>query len=333
MADRGGVLAVLLASDGPLSGAGCETLGVAAALAQASACPLHAAVLGERAAQAASEAARFAERVYLVEHPAFAEFEASSWLAALDTVVTQVPPALVLLGGGPAEREMAPRLAVRHGWGVLTDCVRVQVDASGEVGAVCPIFGGTAEALFQLPPGRPCVVTVRAGSASSLGAPRTADGDVVRVAPPLDQAPRRVRVVERSVAPGPKLEDARTIVAGGKGLLRKENFRYVEELAAVLGGMPAASRAIVDIGWASPAQQVGLTGRTVAPDLYLALGVSGASQHMAGCSSARTIVAVNLDKDAAIMRYARYGVVADCLEFLPAFIEACRAARAQSNAA
>jgi electron transfer flavoprotein alpha subunit len=156
---------------------------------------------------------------------------------------------------------------------------------------------------------------------------------VVRVEPPLDQAPRRGRVLERSVAPGPKLEDARTIVAGGKGLLKKENFRYVEELAAVLGGMPAASRAIVDIGWASPAQQVGLTGRTVAPDLYLALGVSGASQHMAGCSLARTIVAVNLDRDAAIMRHARYGVVADCVEFLPAFIEACRVARAQSGAA
>jgi electron transfer flavoprotein alpha subunit len=120
------------------------------------------------------------------------------------------------------------------------------------------------------------------------------------------------------------LEESEVIVAGGKGLSESENFALIRELAEALGGMPAASRAIVDLGWATRAQQVGLTGQVVSPELYIAAGISGASQHMVGCSSARCIVAINTDRDAPIFQHARYGVVADCSEFLPAFIDKCR---------
>ena len=119
---------------------------------------------------------------------------------------------------------------------------------------------------------------------------------------------------------GPRIEDADIIVAGGRGLGAPENFRLVQELAAALGGMAGASRPIVDDGWAEPARQVGLTGKITRPSLYIAVGISGASQHMVGCAAAKTLVAINRDPDAAIFRYARYGIVGDCLEILPALI-------------
>ena len=127
----------------------------------------------------------------------------------------------------------------------------------------------------------------------------------------------KIRVVEPARAEGPRLEDAQTIVAGGRGLGSAQNFRLVEELAEALGGLAAASRPIVDDGWADSSRQVGLTGKITRPSLYIAAGISGASQHMAGCSASKTIVAINSDPDASIFRYARYGIVGDCLELLP----------------
>jgi inositol-phosphate phosphatase/L-galactose 1-phosphate phosphatase/histidinol-phosphatase len=122
----------------------------------------------------------------------------------------------------------------------------------------------------------------------------------------------------------PRLEDAEIIVAGGRGLGSPQNFGLVEQLAEAVGGMPAASRPIVDDGWADSSRQIGLTGKSVRPRLYIAVGVSGASQHMAGCSAAKAIVAINRDADAAIFRHARYGVVGDCLEIVPELIRALR---------
>jgi electron transfer flavoprotein alpha subunit len=150
---------------------------------------------------------------------------------------------------------------------------------------------------------------------------RDVDMDVVGVE-------ERARVVERPQASvGPRLEHAQVVVAGGRGLGSPENFRLVEDLAQALGGMAAASRPIVDDGWAKPSQQVGLTGKITKPALYIAAGISGASQHMVGCAAAKTMVAINRDADAAIFRYARYGIVGDCIEMLPAITEAVRGVR------
>uniref|UniRef100_A0ABX1PMQ7 Electron transfer flavoprotein alpha subunit C-terminal domain-containing protein n=2 Tax=Aromatoleum anaerobium TaxID=182180 RepID=A0ABX1PMQ7_9RHOO len=122
-----------------------------------------------------------------------------------------------------------------------------------------------------------------------------------------------------------RLEDAEIIVSGGRGLGSKQNFELVKEVASALGGMWGGSRAIVDDGWIESSHQVGLTGKITRPALYVAVGISGASQHMAGCSAAKTIIAINKDPDASIFRYARYGVVGDCLEILPELIKAARA--------
>jgi electron transfer flavoprotein alpha subunit len=137
----------------------------------------------------------------------------------------------------------------------------------------------------------------------------------------------RVRVVQpAAAATGPRLEDARVVVSGGRGIGDARNYQLISGLAEALGGMPGASRAIVDDGWATPEQQVGLTGKIVTPDLYVAMGISGASQHMAGCSNSRVLVAVNRDPEAPIFRYAHLGIVDDCLEILPEFTRLAREA-------
>jgi electron transfer flavoprotein alpha subunit len=140
----------------------------------------------------------------------------------------------------------------------------------------------------------------------------------------LAEVEERIRVIERARQSGPRLEDAQVIVAGGRGLGVPENFSLVEELAEALGGMAGASRPIVDDGWADASRQIGLTGKITRPALYVAAGISGASQHMAGCAAAKTLVAINRDPDAAIFRYARYGIVGDCLEILPEITRAVK---------
>jgi electron transfer flavoprotein alpha subunit len=160
------------------------------------------------------------------------------------------------------------------------------------------------------------------GAPGAAPAPEREPGRVAVVqalVPPAIES--RVRIVEpiRS-AEGARLEDARVVVSGGRGLKESGNYGLIRELAAALGGMPGASRAIVDDAWAKPAEQVGLTGKIVTPQVYLAVGISGASQHMAGCSNSQTLIAINTDPDAPIFKYAHYGVVDNCLEILPELI-------------
>jgi electron transfer flavoprotein alpha subunit len=138
----------------------------------------------------------------------------------------------------------------------------------------------------------------------------------------LSNTEERVQVVQEASFDGPRLDDAEIIVSGGRGLGSADNYKLIEELAAALGGLPGASRPIVDEGWVDSSRQVGLTGRITRPNLYIAVGISGASQHMAGCSAAGTIVAINRDADAAIFQYARYGIQGDALEILPELIRA-----------
>jgi electron transfer flavoprotein alpha subunit len=147
---------------------------------------------------------------------------------------------------------------------------------------------------------------------------------IENVAVDLTAVEERIRVVERKAEEGPRLEDAQIIVSGGRGLGSADKFALVEELAEALGGLAAASRPIVDDGWADSSRQIGLTGKIARPALYIAAGISGASQHMAGCAAAKTIVAINSDADAPIFRYARYGIVGDCLEVLPELTQALR---------
>ena len=328
MADPQGVLILAEQDEGRLASISGELLGAGRALATALDVPLSAALLGERA-QADALVAAGADRVYLLDEPALRPFLAETALPALEQLVRAVQPRVVLLGHTAAGRELAPRLAVRLGVGLSTDVSGVRWDAElGAVVASKPIAGGLAIA-EQVPQGTPQLVTVRPKTQAAAEPPPGHAGEVVPFAIDLSGVRPRARVLERvrERAAAQRLEDAEVVVSGGRGLGGPENFRYLEELAEVLGGVVGASRVAVDSGWISADRQVGLTGKITSPKLYIAVGISGAMQHMAGCSTAKTIVAINTDPDAPIFEKAHFGIVGDFKKVLPALTAACRALR------
>jgi electron transfer flavoprotein alpha subunit len=220
-------------------------------------------------------------------------------------------------------RLTAPRLAARIDAGVVMNGIALAAEG-GELAITASAFGGDTRVVYVLSGAPRYVVGMSTSALVAAPAPTASTPRVRDVAVDLGSVNERVQIVARSEASGPRIEDADIIVAGGRGLGSKENYRLVHDLAEALGGMAAASRPIVDEGWAEPARQVGLTGKITRPALYVAAGISGASQHMVGCAAAKTLVAINRDPDAAIFRYARYGIVGDCLEILPALVRAVK---------
>ena len=325
MPDHSGVLTIAETDDGRLTSAFLEVFAFGKTLSQELGQPILTAILGSGASSISDELATAVDRVYTADDPAFDEYHVETWLKAIEHVAEISSPAVILLGSSLESRDLAPRLALRLNTGVVTNCEALHIDRdTGEVEAICSVFGGAAVSTYRFDEARPCVVSIRPGVVQPLSLPEDGRGETIQVSPDLSGILRRSEVLERTAPSGPRLEETEVIVAGGKGLGSPANFRLVQELADILEGMPAASRAIVDLGWATPAQQVGLTGKVVTPNLYIAVGISGASQHMVGCSSARHIVAINTDQGAPIFQHARYGVVADCVEFMRAFIETCR---------
>ena len=268
-----------------------------------------------------------ASTVYTVQDPALDGPEIDHKVVALTEVCKQIAPDVVLVGKTQDGREIAPRVAFRLGAGLAQDCIRVGVDSqTGRVVATRPVYGGSAMATVTFPGDGPQVVIMR-GRAYEAPMPDAArTGEVVPMAVDLAASPNRVRNI-RTVAQaseGVRLEDADIVVAGGRGLGGPEPFELIEQLADALGGAMGASRAACDAGWIDHSYQVGLTGRTIAPNVYITVGISGASQHMAGCSGAKHVVAVNKDREANIFKDASYGVVGDWEAVIPSFMETVR---------
>ncbi|MBI2171165.1 MAG: electron transfer flavoprotein subunit alpha/FixB family protein [Chloroflexi bacterium] len=268
--------------------------------------------------------------VYVAEHAALAEPRADSHARAVAVAVRQARPSLVLVGQTLLGRDLAPYLAARMDAGVIMNATELRLDASGATEVVCPIYGGGVQAVYRVSESPPSVVGFQRTVKSTAERVSHSRGRVIPVDPGLGGFKDKVKLVERSARSGPRLEEANVVVSGGMGLGEAKNYRYIEELAEVLGGLPGASRAICDLGWAARARQVGLTGTRVFPNLYMAVGIAGASQHLAGMSTSKVIVAVNTDTKAPIFKYARYGVTLDCVEFLPAFIAECRKLKSHS---
>jgi electron transfer flavoprotein alpha subunit len=261
-----------------------------------------------------------AERV-LVADSQSATPPSPQWLvAAGEQAAQKVQPDVILLTHAGGSRDLGASLAYRLGTGIVTDATALRVDG-GDLVITKPVYGGSAIAEFSIA-STPRVITLRPRAFESAEPPtaREAQVEALNVVAP-ETAIEVLEEIREQATSGPRLKDAKVIVSGGRGLGGPENWKVVEELAQVLGGAVGATRAVTDAGWVPPSLQVGLTGATVAPDLYITVGISGAVQHIAGISGARNVVAINRDADANIFKYARFGVVGDWKQIVPAFIQ------------
>ncbi len=305
-----------------------ELLAAGRKLAEASGDQVSAALPGSGLDGVSADAiAQGADKVYLVQDPMLTDPGVETQLAAFEKLCKHVGPSVVLLGRTVIGRDLGPRLAFRLGAGLAQDCVDVWIDGdTGRVGAMRPVYGGNAMASVTFAEGDPQVVTMRPKAVEPLEPDSRRSGEVETFEPGLGSSITRTKTVEvvRQEAGGMRLEDAPVVISGGRGLGGPEPFKQLEELAVLLGGTMGASRAACDAGWLDHSHQVGLTGKTITPNLYITVGISGASQHMAGCSGAKSLVAINKDSAANIFKEADFGVVGDWSKVLPAFIETVR---------
>lgn len=267
-----------------------------------------------------------ADKVYLVEKPEFESYQVDAVVSAVEQGCRKINPDLLLFGHTLRGADLAPRLAWRMKSGLVTDCVELAVDpATAQISAVKPVYGSKGLAVMS-GRGRPFIATLRSKAVEPAKKEAARSGDVVKLQIEMDPAVVRSKTVEkvREDATGPKLEDAEVVISGGRGLGRKENFDLLEELAKLWGGVVGGSRVAVDNQWLPSSRQVGLTGTMVSPRLYVAVGISGATQHMAGCAGSQYILAINTDPDAPIFQRAHFGVVGDFKQVLPRIIELCK---------
>jgi len=304
-----------------------ETLTLARNLAAAAGLELNWVVAGPAPDRVPEIAAKYGV-VHLdrIENAKLADFQPDVCVEALAQYCKEHTPKLVLIPQTFDARLVAPRLAARAGAGVVMNALELAVE-NGTVRVTASAYGGDTRVVYELTGAESCVVGVLADMLlAEAPEGKAAEPAVRQVSVDLGGVEERVRIIQKAHLEGPRLEEAQIIVSGGMGLGQKENFRLVEDLAQALGGMAAASRPVVENGWIDSSRQVGLTGKITRPVLYLGAGISGASQHMVGCTAAKTIVAINKDPDAAIFKYARYGIVGDAMEILPEITKAVKGA-------
>jgi electron transfer flavoprotein alpha subunit len=262
-----------------------------------------------------------AEKVYAADSADFADYPVAPAAELLAQLVARVSPAAVLVAGTTEGKEIAGRLAVKIGSGVLTDAVNVTAGPDGAPVAEQPNFGGSITVHSTVRAGTP-IIAVRPNAITPEPSAGAAAVELVTFA--ASDAAKAAKVSERVVAAKgerPELTEAQVIVSGGRGTGSEDGFKIIEKLADSLGAAVGASRAVTDAGWYPHAFQVGQTGKTVSPQLYLAVGISGAIQHRAGMQTSKTIMAINKDPEAPIFEIADYGVVGDLFTVLPQLID------------
>src|SRR4030042_1153464 len=264
-----------------------------------------------------------ADKVYIVDDLQLKDYQADVYISVLEKVIKQVKPQIIIMGQTDYGRELAPRLAFRLGTAATMDCVDLAIDAeSKRLLQTKPVYGGNAQAVF-ITETDPQVVTIRTKAMEALTPDTSRKGESVTIPADLDASVIKTKTLERVVeeVAGIKIEDAQVVVAGGRGIGSAEGFKQLDELAKLLKGAVGASRPPCDNGWIPDMAQVGLTGKIIAPEIYIAVAISGSSQHMSGCSGSKTIIAINRDKEANIFRQARFGVIGDWKKVLPAFTQ------------
>jgi Electron transfer flavoprotein, alpha subunit len=272
-----------------------------------------------------------ADKIIVVEGEEYTHYSTDAYQIALCTLVEKYAPASILIGATNNGRDLGPRVSCRLKTGLTADCTNLDIDPeSGNVAWTRPAFGGNLMATILCPNNRPQIGTVRPGvfKKSEKVDPKA---EIIKEDIRVETEKIRTRVLEiikDMDAENVDLEGAEIIVSGGRGVGGPDGFSVIRGLADALGGIVGASRAAVDAGWIAHAHQVGQTGKTVCPKLYIACGISGAIQHVAGMSSADIIVAINKDPDAPIFDVADYGVVGNLFEVIPVLVEEIQKARA-----
>lgn len=314
--------------EGKLGSITKELLGGARKLADELGEELHVLFAGNHIAEPAREAIAFgADKVFVVDNPKLDSYETELYMGIVDVIVAKEKPRYLLFGHTDQGADLGPRFAFKRNVAIATDCVELSVEPDTKLLVrVKPVYGGLAMAAYTSE-GFPQIATVRPKSLTPAEQNDSMRGDVIPMDMDAALSSSRVTVMERVTEEleGIKLEDADVIVSGGRGIGDQEGFKQLEDAAKFLKGAVGGSRIACDNGWLPTTLQVGITGKIVAPSLYIAVGISGASQHLSGCSRSKIIVAINKDANAAIFKYAQYGVVGDWKVVLPTFMNKLKA--------
>ncbi len=310
---------------GQVSSVAYELLGEGRKLADKLGQPLAAVLLGNNVQEAAQQLIYYgADEVYLADDPVLEDFHDDSYAQVLTELINEYKPNIVLTGATAIGRSFIPKVAVKLHTGLTADCTQLEINPESKLlEQTRPAFGGNIMATILCPYNRPQMATVRHKVMKQAVCDKSRKGKIITKEIDAGKLTLRTRLIElvEEITDTVNLTEADIIVSGGRGLGKPENFKLIEDLAKVLGGAVGASRPTVDAGWIPYSHQVGQTGKTVCPKLYIACGISGAIQHLAGMQSSDVIVAINTDPEAPIFNVATYGIVGDLFDIVPALTQ------------
>jgi electron transfer flavoprotein alpha subunit len=316
-----GVLICGEITEGKLAPITIELLGVGRKLADDLGEELSILLLGSKSGSLGQEAIAYgADNVYVAEDSLFDSYNSDAYTQTVATLCKKVLPSIMLFGHTDIGCDLSPRLNGRLGGGLAMECMALSIDpATKLLVSTRPVFGGNAHATMLSKSARPQMATIRAKTVPPAERNDARKGKVIPIEEKVDAATLKIKVVEKikEEVEGVKLEDAEVVVSGGRGMGSAQEFAKLRELADVLGGAVGATRVACDEGWAPATLQVGQSGKVVSPKLYIAIGLSGAMAHIAGCLGSKYIVAINKDKEANIFNVAHFGIVGDWKEIVP----------------
>lgn len=326
--------------DNEISPIAYELLGKAKDLAADLDTQVTAVLLGSNVKSLADSLAQYgADRVIVVDNPVLETYRTEPYTQALAAVINEYKPEIMLVGATAIGRDLGPRVSARVGTGLTADCTVLEIgdfplnplpnreQKHNQLLMTRPAFGGNTIATIACPDNRPQMATVRPGVMQKIEPIADAKAEIIEFNPELEENNCYVEILDivKEVSTAVDIQEAKILVSGGRGVGSKENFKLLEDLAEVLGGTVSCSRAVVDNGWLPKDLQVGQTGKTVRPNVYFAIGISGAIQHTAGMEESDVIIAINKDESAPIFDVADYGIVGDLNKIVPLLTEAIKA--------
>lgn len=322
--------------DGELSSIAFELLGKAKELAADLSTDVTAVLIGSDVKGLTNKLAEYgADKVIVVDDPELKDYRTEPYAHALASVINEYKPEIVLVGATAIGRDLGPRVSARVATGLTADCTVLEIgdfplqpisgqeQKHNQLLMTRPAFGGNTIATIACPDNRPQMATVRPGVMQKIEPVAGATAEVIEYNPGFEKNNKYVEILEvvKEISDVVDIQDAKILVSGGRGVGSPENFKILEDLAAAIGGTVSCSRAVVDSGWKPKELQVGQTGKTVRPNVYFAIGISGAIQHTAGMEESDIIVAINKDETAPIFDVADYGIVGDLNKIVPKLTE------------